>query len=311
MNNGVGKNKILVTGSHRSGTTWVGKMISGSDSVGYIHEPFNPTIYRPGICGARFNGFTYVSKENEDYYFRHLKNTFEFSYNLTGAIRSVRGWKDIKRVVQEFSTFHEFRKNGKRPIVKDPIAVFSAEWLGSKFNMDVIILIRHPAAFASSIKRMKWTHSFTDFLKQPSLMKEHLYPFEEEIRAFAEKEHGVIEQAILIWRLIHHMISKYQRSHKDWIFLRHEDLSREPIKHFQRIFKKLNLQFTDKIKAVIEEYSSGSNESEAAEGVIHLLKRDSRSNIYNWKNRLTLQEITEIRHRVEAISHEFYSDEDW
>jgi len=59
------KTKILVTGSHRSGTTWVAKMIANSPSVGYIHEPFNPTIYRPGICAAKFRGFTYISKENE------------------------------------------------------------------------------------------------------------------------------------------------------------------------------------------------------------------------------------------------------
>ena len=40
---------ILVTGSHRSGTTWVGKMLAATGSVGYIHEPFN-LKNRPGIC---------------------------------------------------------------------------------------------------------------------------------------------------------------------------------------------------------------------------------------------------------------------
>ena len=30
---------ILVTGSHRSGSTWVGKMLATSPSVNYIHEP--------------------------------------------------------------------------------------------------------------------------------------------------------------------------------------------------------------------------------------------------------------------------------
>jgi len=36
-----GQKPILVTGSHRSGTTWAGKMISACPNVGYIHEPFN------------------------------------------------------------------------------------------------------------------------------------------------------------------------------------------------------------------------------------------------------------------------------
>ena len=30
---------ILVTGSHRSGSTWVGKMLSVAPHVAYIHEP--------------------------------------------------------------------------------------------------------------------------------------------------------------------------------------------------------------------------------------------------------------------------------
>ena len=32
---------ILVTGSHRSGSTWTGRIISAAPHVGYIHEPFN------------------------------------------------------------------------------------------------------------------------------------------------------------------------------------------------------------------------------------------------------------------------------
>ena len=32
---------ILVTGSHLSGTTWVGRMIAVSPCVAYLHEPFN------------------------------------------------------------------------------------------------------------------------------------------------------------------------------------------------------------------------------------------------------------------------------
>ena len=34
---------ILVTGSHKAGTTWVGEMLAASRRVGYISEPFNPT----------------------------------------------------------------------------------------------------------------------------------------------------------------------------------------------------------------------------------------------------------------------------
>ena len=54
---------ILVTGAPRSGTTWVGRMLTLAPGVGYIHEPFNPTT-DAGISGrpvARF--FEYVTPE--------------------------------------------------------------------------------------------------------------------------------------------------------------------------------------------------------------------------------------------------------
>ena len=47
------KKPLLLTGSHRSGSTWVGIIMAASPSVGYIHEPLNLN-HHPGICGAEF-----------------------------------------------------------------------------------------------------------------------------------------------------------------------------------------------------------------------------------------------------------------
>jgi len=44
---------ILVTGSHRSGTTWAGRVLAFSPTpLGYIWEPFNPR-HRPGTFPIR------------------------------------------------------------------------------------------------------------------------------------------------------------------------------------------------------------------------------------------------------------------
>src|SRR4029453_10926731 len=59
---------LLVTGAHRSGTTWVGRMIDLSPEGGYINEPFNPH-HQPGICGCRFPlWFQYVNRDNEHHF---------------------------------------------------------------------------------------------------------------------------------------------------------------------------------------------------------------------------------------------------
>jgi len=286
-------------------------MIAASPDVGHIHEPFNPMIPRPGICGAKFRGFTYICGKNESDYYEHLRKTCTFTYNILGALGTIRSPKHVKRVLKEYNTFSDYRRRGVRPLLKDPIAVFSAEWLASRFDMSVVVMIRHPAAFVSSIKQLNWEHCFSEFLEQDLLMDDHLKPFETDIREYAEVKHDIIDQAALIWKLIYHMVRKYMDNHPEWIFVRHEDLARDPANQFQALFGRLHLEYSEEIAKTINEYSDHANPAEAAAGTLHMLKRDSKSSIWNWKKRLTTGEIERIRERVEEVSRAFYSNDDW
>jgi hypothetical protein len=76
---------ILVTGSHRSGTTWVGRIIASSPSVAYIHEPFH-IRHDPDVCPARFDHwFTYVCEENEDQYRKPIKEMLRQARRRSGV----------------------------------------------------------------------------------------------------------------------------------------------------------------------------------------------------------------------------------
>jgi hypothetical protein len=301
---------LLVTGSHRSGTTWVGKMIASSPSVGYIHEPFNPE-HEPGICTAKFPyWFTYVTEENEAPYYEALKRTLAFHFSISAQLPTVRSFRLAGRMINNYSNFSFNRFRHSIPLMKDPIALFSSEWLAKRFDMNVIVLIRHPAAFASSLKRLNWKYDFSQFLHQPLLMRDHLAPFEAEITEFANKEQDIVDQAALLWRIIHFMIHKYQHTYKDWIFVRHEDFLEDPLTHFEYLFKRLNLDFSKNVKSVIHDYTNSSNPTEALKGH-RLTKRDSRSNIRSWGKKFTEAELSQFRTKVEDISHTFYSDDDW
>ncbi len=307
------KRAVLLTGSHRSGSTWVGKMIAESSSIAYIHEPFN--VANPpgvGICSAKFNyWFTYISIENEEDFYGPIKRTLDFSYDLGRQLAQVNQKKSLFQIYKEYFAFNKYRILRKRPLLKDPIALFSAEWLTSKFDMDVIVLIRHPAAFASSLKQKGWQFPFSHLLKQPLLIEKYLYPFEAELKAYSNNKYDIIDQASLLWKILHHVIFLYQQKHKDWCFVRHEDISDKPLCMFQNIFDFLNLEFTTNNAQVIKEYSSIDNPTEGNKHSTHTLKRNSKANIRTWKNRLTNLEIARIRSQVNDISHNFYSDEDW
>jgi len=303
------KKPILVTGSHRSGSTWVGKLLATSTAVRYIPEPFN--INHPRCsCGCKFNlWYQYISQENEAIFYEHLKHKFGLSYNFRGELKMSNNPKSVLDVLTKSSKLMVRNLLGIRPLVKDPIAFFSAKWLAATFDMDVVVLIRHPAAFASSLKRLNWAFPYSHFLEQPLLMKDCLQPFADEIKKYSEQDYDIIDQASLLWRIIHYWIAEYQKEHQKWIFIRHEDISRNTLSGFLELFNQLNLEYTETTKQTILDYSSINNSRQDYEA--DELKRHSLKNIEIWKSRLTPSEIERIRTKVEDISSKFYDDEDW
>ncbi len=247
-------------------------MLASSPAVAYIHEPFHVRP-EPTVCTARFDRwFTYVCAENEE------------------------------GVAPHFQEMLDRIGRAGRPLLKDPIAVFSAEWLASRFDTANLVMIRHPAAFAGSLKEKQWNHPFADFLAQPLLMRDHLAPFAGEIMRLARVEADVVDQAALLWNVIHHVVLKYRAEHPDWVFVRHDDLSRDPMAGFRSLFERLGLEFTSESKATVMEHSRSGPGA---------LQRDSHANVDSWRERLTAGEVSRLRSRVGEISAHFYSEEEW
>ncbi|MCX6639238.1 MAG: sulfotransferase [bacterium] len=311
---------ILVTGSHRSGTTWVGKMIALSPKVGYISEPFNPTTL-PGIRSDKFaNWFTYVCEENADGFYDHLRNVINFRFDILSAMQTLgydKGMppayqKEEFEILENYARFAGYYLNQSIPLLKDPIAIFSSEWLARTFDAQVLVVIRHPCAFANSLKRLNWTLSFSSLLAQPLLLRDHLTPFAEELTRFQEKPGDIIDTAALLWKCIYATVRKFQQQQPRWLFLRHEDLSLQPLEYFERIYQWLGLDFTPPIARQIIQHSSAENPAESGVGAeAHQVMLSSAETTKNWKKRLSPDEIDRIRRGVTGVVEEFYGDEDW
>ena len=164
---------ILVTGSHRSGTGWVGQVLAASPRpVGYVWEPFS-ILHRPGTFAARFDHwFPYVCDENAAAVRGPMTRTLEWRYAVAAELRALRTPKDAARMARDTGRFVRNRRLGAIPLLKDPIAVFSVEWLNTTFGTRPVLLVRHPAAFAASVKRLHLRHPFGDFLAQPLMMRD-------------------------------------------------------------------------------------------------------------------------------------------
>ena len=305
------KKPILVTGLHRSGSTWLASILGASPELGYIREPFHPS-HPPGVFRiTNFSWYHYVDETQRDEFRSAYRDMLDFKYSFGHELATIRTPRGIGRLVRDTCWTTRNRLKGVRPFVKDPFCIFSAQWLAQEFGMNVGLLIRHPAAFVSSCLRLNWNFTFNNLLEQKSLCNELLADFVDDMQRAESESYDPVKRCSLFWRIVHRVCHDYVRQNPDWYLVRHEDLSARPKFEFEAIMKHWNIDISPQVSKRIDSLSSGDNPQEAATGKTHSLRRNSKANIANWKTRLDREQITTIRRIVEDVSIEFYDENDW
>ena len=292
---------ILVTGSHRSGSTWVGRVIERSSKIRYVQEPFNLVIekYRHPFPN-QFECLRGRTKEEQRKVRSYIRSFYViWHWRNFRRIFRVRSFKDLKKFVAD-------QKNRliKRTLMKDPLALLSADWIDDTFHWKTIVLIRHPAAFVASLKVKDWTFNFKYFLDQNNLMQQSLQPFAADIRDQVANRGDIISQGILLWNCLYTRVRQYEEEFKDsWYFVKHETLSMDPMNEFEKIFKYLDLKMEPSVRSYIEKSTTSMETLKLA--------RDSKKNVHTWKERLTEEEISRIKEGTRMVWQHFYSEDDW
>ncbi len=255
---------ILVTGAHRTGTTWVGKMLSAGGEAAYISEPLN-VLHRPGVFSAPIrHWYTYICAENEADYLPAFQQTLAFQYHAPDELRALQSRKDALRMGRDWTTFIAGKLGKKRPLLKDPFAVFSAPWFAERLGCQVVITVRHPAAFASSLKRLDWPFEFKDLLEQPLLMKHLLEPFRSAIETVSPVD--IIAQAGLLWKIIYQIVAGFEGKFPDFITVHHEDLSLDPMDGYRTLYEQLGLAYNAEAQQAVRDSSSPANPGRTVKG---------------------------------------------
>lgn len=299
------KNKapILITGCHRSGSTWIGNVLKATNQIIYVPEPLNFKIKQ---------NLHHFSGRNEALWFPAIefmdqsvyRSGFEkiLSRKVLASDFDFTAFEDIKTWVSLRVRFF----GNRRILLKDPIALFSSNWLYENYNTQNIILIRRPEAFISSIKKNKWEFDFNHLKCQEQFIDTYLKEYKKEIFKHAEKKYDIVDQGILLWNVFYSFVSQMKVKYKDWYFVSHEDISLNPIEEFEKIFLYLNIDFNSKAREYIRSTTNSKNTIEREDENVHVLNRNSKEVINTWRNRLYDSEIEKIQKETEDIRLRFY-----
>lgn len=307
------KRHILVTGSNRSGTTWVGTMLSLAPKIGLVYEPFSYQLKDAKLSkhDCPFVHYLHYVTPSENEIAKKYINcrlskrpiSWKKEFNESKTARRFLGatCRYLHAWINSFQRIERF-------VIKDPIALMSAEWMAKEFQCHVLVMIRHPAAYVSSIKRLGWRTNPKKLLEQKELVEAYLSPLKEEIKTFSSE--NIVEEACLCWKIYHFVISIYQKKNLGWLFVRHEDISRDPINKFKYLYDQFSLPFSEDVVNSIKESSKAGNPVDPGDKV-HMLQRDSKRNITRWKRELTKAEIEIIYDKTADIAVNYYSLESW
>jgi hypothetical protein len=299
---------ILVTGMPRSGTTWVGRVLCAGGGSGYINEPFNlatsPGTFRIPVD----HWYPYITEENEDRVLPPLLQALAFRYPLARELRGCRNRNDLIHTLKSWGGF--VRNRGRRPLVKEPHAVFSAEWFAHRLGSDVVVVVRRPAAVVSSWKRLEWSFDFSHLLHQHRLIDDRLARFRAEMEAALDPSRDLVDRVALLWRVIYDEVRELQQRLPRITVVRHEDLSQSPHDEYARLYEALGLPFTAEAKAAVADSSSSENPEETRVETPHETRIDSRANLESWRGRLSDDEISRIRVATAETAAVYYPEDE-
>ena len=303
------RSAILVTGAHRTGTTWVGRMLAANPQTAYISEPLN-RLHRPGVLRVRVrHWYPYISAQDQEEYLAAFRELLGFRYHGLAELMSLRSLRDALRMGRDLGIFVRGRVLHQRPLLKDPFAVFSLPWFAEQLDCQIVVTVRHPAGFASSLKRLGWSFDFTDLLAQPSLMRDWLEPYRKDMESIGRED--IVGQAARLWTMIYSFVHSSRASIPAMQVVRHEDLSRDPLGGYGRLYESLGLAWTQAVQKKIAAASSAQNPKEVPQKKVHAVRLDSLANLDNWKKRLSPDEIRRVRSATEEVAQLYYPEVDW
>ena len=307
------KNWVYVTGVPRSGTTFVGKVLSMPLEVDYIHEPFNPQC---GIVGLdRWYPYVKPTIDTEEMQSFHeiVKSLFSYDLKFKRYIPRKDPWqrKLIKALVGSRGEFY-LRLAKPNPfhraaVIKDPIGNLLTEYLYHNFQVKPVIIVKHPLSFIASLKRVKWwiqTSWITE--NQPHLVEDY---FSDELDFIDREYDTLVEGSAAYWRATYKVLLEQASKYPDWQVITIEELSNDPLNVFQKLYSHLDLPWSDSVERKIIKLTRNSNNStDAKGGKVQDFNRNSKDIFAMRRNSLSENERQAIFNIVRDVALKVYPE---
>ncbi len=284
---------LVICGLHRSGTTYVGRLLSESRRFPVIHEPMN---IHYGIKNVPIV-YPYV-ETIDDKYSEVFNNAANLKCSWNKDAESIEN-SDLKRLIYRATGGRSglrwdvlrLRKilhmQPEKICWKDPFASLATPYLIRHLNASVICMVRHPAAIHYSTNKQGWRFDIQNLMRQPDLISRYGNDI-PDLHWELAKNHAAASIALL-WKFMVRINTPLAQKEKKLLIVTHEQFCIKPIEMAKLICDHASIEFTPKMEKFVSIHSAGEK-AESKNGDIHDFRRNSKALVDIWRGHLSSRE---------------------
>jgi len=314
-----GPRPLLLAGVPRSGTTWAMQVLETDPAVRALLEPDNEGTSAPAVWGKRRAGrFPALGPGDRDPAYRAL-----WAWILAGAPRTprlslaaqvMRGVQRPARtrflqgrpvplmrvagaMASHPSARHDPAAAGQRLIVKSVHVPLSVGWLAAEFELEVLVLLRHPGNVLASWLALDLNERFVHLEDDPAVRSRFLDRWGVPPPGPEPLERVIWQIGVLTTAL------EEQARSAGWTTRTHEDLCGDPVQAYRSLFDDLGLSWSPATASFL------ADNDRRGEGFF--TQRVAAEQPDGWTRRLTGEQVAVMRHVLAPFPLRTWSADDF
>ena len=222
---------VLLAGSGRSGTTWLGEVIDRHHDHRVMFEPLKATAV-PAV--RHFANGQYLRPGDSDPRFVE-----PITRIVTGRLRNP--WADHLNHVLI----------ARKRLIKEIRANLLLGAIADRFDgMPIVLLVRHPMAVAASRRQLGWVDQLEVALRQPALVTDHLAPQRDFLAGLTDPFARTVAQ----W-CIETVVPLRATSPEQVCLVSYEHLLTDPRVQAERVLRRVGQQPDEALEAALDKPS--------------------------------------------------------
>lgn len=286
---------ICLHASRRSGSTLAMEMVCANKGIRFSDQPFGfYTMSGPNI--NKMPVFEYGQIINLDEDELAIFKEF-FSGLLDGTVHANLPWKF-------WDSGYDFRPN--RMFLKITDAKSIADIIDDEFDVETIVMTRHPIPQSLSVMRNGWLVTGKAFLRSEKYVSTYLDGKLHDYGMGIYRTGSKLQRHVLDWILENIPLIQFLKNRPEWGYFSYEGLVMYPEDTIKMLSRKCALNDYEKMLSVVKRPSRSSKNNSTASTRKCIDEGNNLGLVEQWKKKVSEDEIKECFNLLEMYGVELY-----